>query len=281
MEVSNNNSNKIEHANVSNESCTRNTHHDPHTVANINKDTQRPEQLAILCDNVFSNSSPFARFFKINILGRFRFSLVFAFSFASPLTIYRAEEDVIFDSPCCRRFECFHIFHFQILAGVLRCFHLLSPVTLHLLAKHCTTAFWFWNSITQIPIAYINSCTSTPSECFFPPARWRSLGFNKCLTCFFTLWFSAYSSSQSYFFPFVPRMLFLQLVVTVGFTCCEPYRELQMQWRMSGPELHIASSGCWGTRLGSNPIAIPDAVESFWARTHWQLEFHNIYIYVR
>ena len=38
---------------------------------------------------------------------------------------------------------------------------------------------------------------------------------------------SAFSSFYSYFFSFPPGVLLLQLVVTVGFICCEPFRKLR------------------------------------------------------
>ena len=58
-----------------------------------------------------------------------------------------------------------------------------------------------------------------------------------CPTCvqLLLLFFFFRLSSCSYFFSFAPGVPLLQLLVTVGFTCCKPYRELQMQLGTPGP----------------------------------------------
>ena len=86
-----------------------------------------------------------------------------------------------------------------------------------------------------------------------PPARWGSLDFDIGATPPPS---SAYSSSY-YFFSFAPGVLLLQLVVTVGFNCCEPHREVQLHLGTPGSQPYrqlrmqlIASSGGSWARLG-------------------------------
>ena len=91
---------------------------------------------------------------------------------------------------------------------------------------------------------------------FFPTCQVRSLDFNKggtpssssCLLLLPTF-------PPSHFFSFALDVLFVQLVVTVCFNWCVPYRKLHMQWATPGTELYCI----WQA---------PDAVGHAWTQTH-------------